>query len=108
MADSAFLDPDLRIVSGQNIVTRVAELTAESTALVLCPNPASTTLGIRRNGSHGKATIAVMDELGRAVLLAPVSMTSDLTLDISLLPTGCYILAVDEGDRVMRARFVKQ
>ncbi len=108
MADSAFLDPDLRIVSGQNIVTRVADLSAESTALVLYPNPASTTLFIRRNASHGNAAISVMDELGRVVLRAQTSMTGDMTLDIGKLPTGCYVLSLDEEGRSIRSRFVKE
>jgi aminopeptidase N len=108
MADSAFLDPDLRIVSGQNIVTRVAELSVESTALVLYPNPASTTLVIRRNASHGKAAITVMDELGRSVLQVPATMTGDMTLDIGKLPAGCYVLSLEEDGRSIRSRFVKE
>ena len=108
MADSAFLDPDLRIVSGQNIVTRVAELSAESTALVIYPNPACTLITIRRNASHAKATLSILDEMGRTIRRLPVSMTGDVTLGIGDLPAGCYMLSMDDGDRVTRSRFVKQ
>ena len=108
MADSALLDPDLRIVSGQNIVTRVADLSEESTALVLFPNPASTVLTIRRNASHGKAMMTLVDELGRVVHRAPASMTGDMTVDVGDLPAGCYIISMDDGSRVVRSRFVKE
>lgn len=108
MADSAFLDPDLRIVSGQNIVTRVADLSMESTALVLFPNPASDVLTLRRSGSHGKATMTLMDELGRVVLGAPASISGDMKVDVGDLPAGCYIVSVDEGSRIIRSRFVKE
>ena len=108
LADSAFLDPDLRIVSGQNIVTRVAELTAESTSLVLYPNPASTMITVRRSASQGKALFVVTDELGRVVVRTTTPAVGDMALDIRQLPTGCYILTVEEGDRSIRSRFIKQ
>ena len=107
-ADSAFLDPDLRIVSGQNIVTRVTELSAESTALVLYPNPASTWLTVRRNATRGLGTVSVLDELGRVVQRASAATSGDILLDIRDLPNGCYLLSLEEADRTIRSRFVKQ
>ncbi len=108
MADSAFLDPDLRIVSGQNIVTRVPDLSTESTALVLYPNPASTLLTVRRNVAHGKASVTVMDELGRVVLRSPSMYNADVLLDIRELPSGYYMLTLDGEQGWVRSRFVKQ
>lgn len=39
---------------------------------------------------------------------APITMTGDMTLDIGKLPTGCYVLLLDEDGRSIRSRFVKE
>ncbi len=108
MADSAILDPDLRIVSGQNIVTRVAELTAESAAMVLYPNPASTTLIIRSTAAHRNTTVMVLDAAGRTVHTARTSPTGDIVLDIAAYPAGYYTLVLAAEDVTYRSRFIKQ
>ena len=108
MADSALLDPDLRIVSGQNIVTRVAELTAGSGALVLAPNPARTLLTVRTLAPGHRATLRIVDELGRTCWARTGPVHGDITVDVDGLAAGCYVLAMDDGERVSRARFVKE
>lgn len=108
MADSAILDPDLRIVSGQNIVTRVPGIDATSTHLVLAPNPAGDRIIVRSLSLHGTCTLSITDDLGRNVLREQRVITGDEEVSLSALPQGCYTLSLDDGRSVIRSRFVKE
>ncbi len=108
MADSALLDPDLRIVSGQNIVTRVPEQQMNTAGYVLAPNPVSDRLIVRPLSSRGQVRLTIHDDLGRLRWSRMDQLNGDLTVDVRSLTAGCYVLSVDDGVLVSRARFVKE
>lgn len=106
--DSVLFDPDLWIVSGENIVTRVPELASGADQLVLFPNPATDVLIVRSMYANGPRTITLIDDLGRIVSSERTGASGDITLAVRDLASGAYTLAVDDGTRVARSRFIKQ
>lgn len=104
-ADSAFIDPDLWLLSGQNIVTHVEAVTAPVSALQLYPNPAMDRLTVRLPAGV-PANIRVLDAIGRVVLTRP-AQSGSFELDLAGLSAGTYLLEMQAGS-VQRARFVKR
>jgi hypothetical protein len=49
----------------------------------------------------------VLDLAGQQILTSPISQ-ADITLDISTLPDGVYIIKVVGENRVQLGKFVKQ
>jgi hypothetical protein len=76
-------------------------------AMVIFPNPASNYLRIQ-NAEYGIEKIEIMNALGQVFNSAFYMRNSELSVDVSSLNPGIYLLKVKskEGDRV--GRFVKQ
>lgn len=108
LADSALLDPETWLITGQNIVTRVPDLQGTDQALAVFPNPATTTLLVRDPRPGAQGDLVVYDGVGRVVLRSTLAPQHDRTLDIARLSPGVYTLVLGEGAFVRRARFVKQ
>jgi hypothetical protein len=106
-ADSAVLDPDLWLISGQNIVTRVSELRDAENAVVLFPNPASSALTVRVPAATGRLQARVVDAYGRTVI-AFVLANGNGDVDVSLLAAGAYVLELRDEQRTWTQRFVKE
>jgi aminopeptidase N len=106
-ADSAILDPDLWLISGQNIVTRVNELAAADAEVVLFPNPAATALTVRVPAAQGRLNARVLDAYGRAVRTFTLAQGNG-DVDVSVLAQGAYVLELRNGDRTWTQRFVKE
>jgi aminopeptidase N len=107
-ADSAILDPDLWLISGQNIVTRVSELRGADEAVVLYPNPASNTVTIRMPSATRALQLRVLDAMGRVVRNGTLTNPQRGELDVSALPTGAYLLELRDAERSWVQRFVKE
>ncbi len=108
-ADSAIVDPDLWIITGQNIVTRVPELPALKNALAVFPDPAQETLTLRDlSPAGGQHEVDIIDGLGRIVLRDQRTGQHDQQIDIRALRSGCYTLVIGDAASRKRARFVKE
>lgn len=107
-ADSALLDPELWLISGQNIVTRVSDAVQGDDAIVLFPNPATNVLTIRMPSATGALQLRVLDALGRVVRNGTLTNPQRGELDVSGLPTGAYLLELRDADRSWVQRFVKE
>jgi aminopeptidase N len=108
LADSALLDPDIWILSGQSIVTRVPEHGNRPSPWVMYPNPATNVLNIRAMGATGgMVQMTVTDELGRVVLRAIGSGSADHQLVVEGLAAGLYALRIEQGNVRTDLRFVK-
>ncbi|MFH1297661.1 MAG: hypothetical protein ABIJ04_10355 [Bacteroidota bacterium] len=120
---ACWLDPDntgAMVLDG--IPMNIPEPAAITTDLLIYPNPAS---GIRHPGSDpypgilhlrssqfltaGLIHITVVDSWGKAVMLIskPGDGSGLLTLDISTLPNGFYLLMIQAQDRLLTGRFIK-
>ncbi|MBK9760040.1 MAG: T9SS type A sorting domain-containing protein [Flavobacteriales bacterium] len=108
-ADSAILNPDRWIVTGQNIVTRVNELSAEKDQLVIFPNPATESIQLRGLGKwKGNVDVTITDGAGRVVVLSANTSLNDGLILIHDLPAGCYTLKATGSDAEIRMPFIKQ
>jgi aminopeptidase N len=94
-ADSAVLDPDLWLISGQNIVTRVSDAVQGDDT-------------IRMPSATGALQLRVLDALGRVVRTGTLTNPQRGELDVSALPTGAYLLELRDADRSWVQRFVKE
>lgn len=107
MADSAFLDPDLWLITGQNLVTQVPELDALDGLMLIDPNPAQCEISIRTPDLHGPAQLHILDELGREVRVVRTGLNGTMVVSIEDLPAGWYCVRLETSTRELRARFVK-
>ena len=95
-ADSALLDPDLWLVQGQSIVTRVADAMQGDAAIGLFPNPANESITVLLPSSiQGTVDVRITDALGRTLRVdrVPGSMGRPV-LDVQDLVPGQYWVAV--------------
>lgn len=78
-------------LGADNFTTDVMERAA-SEPLLLFPQPASTTLHIRRTASSAPTTFVVRDFSGRTVLELPNTTGELVAVDVSSLSNGMYVL----------------
>lgn len=103
---SVVFDPDLWLISANDVVTRVSEIADGTHDLVLYPNPAHDKINWRVTRTpHGAYAAKVIDALGRTVATGEAQFGS---LDISELAPGNYLLELTDGQGTLRARFVKR
>lgn len=76
--------------------------TAGVETFAVVPNPAKDRITIESNGLSN-ATVQVIDAMGRVVVVTNIS-TDNKTVDISSLPSGCYVLRVSnkEGYKISK------
>ncbi|MEZ4807408.1 MAG: M1 family aminopeptidase [Flavobacteriales bacterium] len=106
-ADSALLDPEIWILSGQNIVTDLRAEGITSAGFALYPNPAKDVLYLDVAGAR-IGSISIIDRAGRSVLYGPVNALGGIeALPIADLAPGVYGVVVETPDRRVVLRFVK-
>jgi aminopeptidase N len=106
--DSALLDPDLWLVTGQNIVTRVPELSGDANELILFPNPATDAITVRGVGNwRGTAEVTITDGAGRIVKSVSRLPLADGRINIADLGSGCYLVVVAQNGRVVHRTMIK-
>jgi aminopeptidase N len=109
LADSALLDPDIWILSGQSIVTRVAEPLSRPSRWILYPNPATSVLNIRSIAQmNGNIDLTITDDLGRVVLKAQHGSGTDRSMNVEDLASGMYSLRIEQAGTRTDLRFAKE
>ncbi len=81
-----------------------------TTGMMLFPNPAGNITSILFSGRlSNKTQIQIFDSFGRLVkdILIPASI-GGINLDLSDLASGVFVVRVQDGERVMQARLVKE
>ena len=81
----------------------VAERTQQSFAMM--PNPASDILTLNFADGFGAAQIAITDVTGRTLLTDQATQPTH-TVDVSVLPSGTYIVSASNGQKSFSARLV--
>lgn len=80
----------------------------ESQSISIYPNPASSTITIERSGTHSsEARLIISNTCGQQVIMQKIK-DKKLTLDISDLPAGIYIVMVFDEDMVVVEKLVKE
>ena len=77
--------------------------------LMLYPNPAAGNIQLKWNAAdNGKATIRIMDILGRVVYTASIAETkgtNNRLLNINRIGNGNYLLMMHSGDAIQKVKF---
>ncbi|MBP8822971.1 MAG: T9SS type A sorting domain-containing protein, partial [Flavobacteriales bacterium] len=103
--EHADFDPEIWLVSAQNLVTRVDDLAGALPLLELRPNPAEDHISWHLAGTWSTGTVVVRDAMGRLVLQGDARQSG---LDIAQLAPGHYVLEVRSEQGPLRARFIKE
>ena len=85
-----------------------AEVTMTMPSLKLYPNPATDNLGIYLGQEVTNATVNVTDMTGRTVLKKDNLSGTSLTVDVSSIATGNYIVKVTSDGKSSAAKFIKK
>ena len=74
--------------------------------LIIYPNPANDILYIEKTLS-ADTKISITDALGRNIQLTSTTQGNKTMLNISQLPSGIYLLLLNDGKEIFREKFVK-
>lgn len=85
------------------IATRLAGDT-ENANFLIYPNPATSHLNINNELSDGELEIRIFDMMGREI----IAVRNSLSIDISTLVSGMYMIRIKHNDEIVSQRFVKE
>lgn len=109
-ADSLIFDPELWIISANNTVNNVRQLTIDH-SISIFPNPSADELMLTFGNSYsGNVQLNITDAEGKSVLkkeLLLSSTTNQNRIDISVLASGVYFVSVVTADETFTMKFVK-
>jgi len=89
--------------------TGVQQIPLTSSDIAVYPNPANDVLNIKfYNGIDQKATVKIYDLSGKMMINKEFGASnSSISMPISSLPVGMYFYEIQNGDNVVRNKFVK-
>lgn len=105
LVDSVAIDPEIWLLSAQNVVTAVTELARGNSSMRLFPNPANELLQVALAREAGAMQWRVLDALGRSVEQG--QWTAGALQQVSTLryPAGRYTLELGINGAVVRSGF---
>ncbi len=108
--DSLIIDPELHLISANNVVQRVPALSDKSN-VIMYPNPSDGSLTISfSNMLNPLETIELYDILGRKILYSSPVISPDqisVQYDFSSLAKGTYFLRIVTKETVLIKKWVK-
>lgn len=109
-ATSAAIDPDLWLISGQNLVLHVPFVGTALDHPLIYPNPAADELNIFTGINwSGEMLARIFDSSGRVVWHGePIERSDRSTIPLHALSAAHYILELATGDRSVRIPFIKR
>jgi hypothetical protein len=103
---STAFDPELWLISANDIVTEVGDVDPGAAQLLPYPNPTGNKLAWRTVGTQAAyRTATVLNAVGQRCLEDDAAAG---TVDVQHLPPGGYVLELKGAEGVLRARFVKE
>lgn len=110
-ADSLLFDPELWIISANNTVSSVQQLSVDASVSIY-PNPANEQLFIYSgNANTGKGTMKIYDVSGRLVQENELQFNgtnSQQSVSIAGLNSGAYLVVIETAQGNVTERFVKE
>ncbi len=110
-ATEAIFDPELWLISGQNIVVGLPAFSAWNEEALLYPNPVTDQLNVQLGVSWtGPLDLRILDSSGRVVLNQRKSVTEQhrISVPVESLAPGAYVLQLATDDQAMRSAFIKR
>jgi hypothetical protein len=105
LVDSVAIDPDIWLLSANNLVTEVPELVRTTGTVRLFPNPASDRMQVALASSDGPLRWRVLDALGRDVDAGQWPAGTLHQLSTLRYPAGRYILELNFAMGAVRSGF---
>jgi aminopeptidase N len=105
LVDSVAIDPDIWLVSANNLVTEVPELVRTTGTVRLFPNPANDQMQVALASSDGPLRWRVLDALGRDVDTGQWPTGTLHQLSTLRYPAGRYTLELNLGTGAVRNGF---
>ncbi len=106
--DSLTIDPEMWLISGNNHYTLGVNELNEQT-VTISPNPVKEILNLSLEKSNAKTNYQIFDISGNTVLTGGLNRgQASYRINVSNLPTGNYLLRVEEGDKRFSRKFIKQ
>lgn len=109
---STQFDPELWILSANNLVIGVSDLKDQNTQLSVYPNPAETKLNIILHSlNNGRFQYEITDITGRVISIEnEYSFTANSlnTIDISDFSPGVFFIKVQDNNTTYTKRFIKK
>jgi hypothetical protein len=85
----------------------VNELDQLNVAINIAPNPASDQINITLPNNYTPHQIAILNITGTSIVNYTNSTNSLFTIDVSNLANGIYLLQLNDGNQLVRKRFIK-
>ena len=105
LVDSVALDPEIWLLSAQNLVTQVPELALGHGSVRVYPNPAYDHLNVLLPSSTHRVDWLVRDQLGRIVEQGTLGAAAIHRLGTLRYTNGRYLLETRQGSEVLRTGF---
>ena len=103
--DSVAIDPDIRLLSAENVVTAVPELAQRGSAVLVYPNPTNDLMYVVLPSNTDRAEWHVWDQLGRRVDQGTWDAATVHQLRTLQYPNGHYLLETRYATTVLRTGF---
>ncbi len=86
------------------------DLNWKGLSMIVHPNPVKNVLKVRLNNYSGNAVVDVYDMNGKKVrtIQQSVQNGSDITLDVSALQAGIYMIKLNLAGKILQQKFVKE
>ena len=94
-------------ISYSNILDLYLGLEETSTALLIYPNPSSTTVTVKYPNPDKQAEISLFNTSGKGVIKIH-ALETQTTFDISNLPTGVYVVQWTNGKKKLTQKLIKE
>ncbi len=94
--------------SGKKLGEEVKVAQAEALGIRVYPNPSGGRMNIEVGPVWQGGIIQVLDMQGKVLLDRKVSKRSGVTIDVSKLPSGTYLLRLSQGQRQVTQRFIRE
>lgn len=109
-ADSAQFDPEVWVLSGQTVISKIPPAAFESERLVVFPNPVQDQLSVYVGMAlSGPVSVEISDPSGRIVLSTTDQIRqSQIALRVQGLSAGAYHLRITSENKSAIVQFVKQ
>ncbi len=92
----------------ENIPNAIGDVTMGNDDITIYPNPAQQAIIMTSLSGFGLTKVLISDLSGKQLLHRSYTGGSDIRVDVSDLATGVYIMEIQDGNRVVRKKLVKQ
>ncbi len=92
----------------ENIPNAIGNVDVADNSIMIYPNPAHDAITLASSTAFKQTSITLSDISGKVLLQKEYNGGAEIHLDLSALPKGVYLMAINDAGRVVRKKVVKQ